>query len=506
MRLSAGACVLAVTTAFAAPQKDDLPAGAVGRLGAPVSPAPGTRAGEVNALLYLNDNTLFVGTNAGWRTWDLQKQQPRQARPVGGPAFAVARDASRILVGSGRKLHAIEPIESAMAEPARSWDSASDAVDVVAVSPAGNRVVYADGDRKLTVLDPATGRATGTAELPARPAAAGLAANGRILAVVTRDGAVRVYGLSATGALDTSWVRRVARSDRAAVQLSADGRLLAVTSAGRVSVLESVTGRPFAALERKFGEGDVRAIAFSPDGSRIAAASAGPEPVVRVWDVRAGRELASYTGHRGDVNAVAFAPDGKTLASAGSDEAVLIWNVPTAASDKALSVAEAWESLDALDAPGADRSVGGLLNDRKAAVAAIRDGFRGMAGEQDKIRRWIRELDHDEFRVREAARRSLVKAGLRATPAIRDPARKRLGIEGENRIRLILEAFENQGLRVPESGLYGEPLRMVRAVRVLETIGGSQARAVLEEMSKGPADDRVAKEARAALEVFPAGR
>jgi hypothetical protein len=115
-------------------------------------------------------------------------------------------------------------------------------------------------------------------------------------------------------------------------------------------------------------------------------------------------------------------------------------------------------------------------------------------------------LDHDEFRVRDAARRGLVKAGLRAAAAIKDPARKRLGTEGEERIRSILDEFDQHGLRVPESGLYGEPLRLVRGIRVLETIGGADARAVLEEMAKGAKDKRVAHEARAALEVFPASR
>jgi hypothetical protein len=95
---------------------------------------------------------------------------------------------------------------------------------------------------------------------------------------------------------------------------------------------------------------------------------------------------------------------------------------------------------------------------------------------------------------------------LRAAAAINDPARKRLGTEGEERIRLILEEFDQHGLRVPETGLYGEPLRLVRGVRVLEAVGGADARAVLEEMAKGARDERVAKEARAALEVLPAGR
>jgi hypothetical protein len=499
MRLSVGLCLLAASTVVAVPQKDDLPPGAVGRL----TPATGDRPGEVTALLYLGDDTLFVGTSIGWNTWDLRKRQPRQARPVGGAAFAVGRDAERLFVGSARKLHAIEPVESATAEPVRSWDSKSDALGVLAVAPGGQRVVFSDGEQKLMILDPKTGRMLGTAEVPGRPLAVTLTANGRILAVVTREGAVRVFGLSASGALDAWWVKRVARSDRAAVQFSPDGRLLAVSTAGRVTLLEAVTGRPFATLERKFGEGDVRAIAFSPDSRVIAAGSAGPEPVVRTWSVEARQELASYFGHRGDVSTLSFAPDGKTVASGGSDPTVFLWTVSSApASAKLMAVPDAWEALDSLDGRAAYRATGSLTGDPVAAVAAIRAGFSGQAEAKARVKRWVTELDHDEFRVREAARRNLIKAGLRATEAINDPARKKLGPEGEERIRQVLDELDQQGLRVPESGLYGEPLRLVRAVRVLEMIGTKGARTVLEEMARGPADDRVTKEAKAALEVF----
>lgn len=503
-RLSVLGIVLS-SISHAAPQKDELPPGAIGRLGSVVAPAKGDpRPGEVNALTFVDDTTLFVGTNAGWTTWNLDKQKANQAQPVGGPTFAAVRDAQRLFIGAARKVHAVEPPQSATAEPARSWDSATDGVGVLALAPGGRRVVYADGDLKLAVLDTKSGKVTGTAELASRPVAACLTANGRILAVVTRDGAARAYRLSATGMLESVWTKRVARSDRVAASYSPDGRVLAVSSAGRVMLLDGVTGHPISGLERKFGEGDVRSLAFSPDGRKIAVGSHGPDAVVRVWAVEAGEELGSFTAHRGDVHALAFSPDGKTLASAGSDEAVYLWKAPASPTEKKpLPAAEAWEALDTLEAPTAYRLMGSLLADPKQAAATLGAGFRGIAGEQAKMRKWVAELDHDEFRTREAARRSLLKTGLRGAAVLNDPGRKKLGAEGEQRVRLILEAMESAGLRAPENGLFGEPLRAVRGVRVLETAGGKEARGVLEEAARGPADSLLTREAKAALETLP---
>jgi hypothetical protein len=171
-----------------------------------------------------------------------------------------------------------------------------------------------------------------------------------------------------------------------------------------------------------------------------------------------------------------------------------------------MTAAEAWETLDSLDAAIGYRAMGSLLGDPVRAVTVIRDGFRGIEAEQARIRRWIAELDHDEFRVREAARRSLLKTGLRGAASLTDTSRKRLGAEGEQRVRLILEELEAQGMRAPESGLFGEPLRLVRGVRVLETIGGKEARAVLEEAAKGRAELALTKEAKLALETLPGSR
>jgi WD40 repeat protein len=71
-------------------------------------------------------------------------------------------------------------------------------------------------------------------------------------------------------------------------------------------------------------DGIVFAVAFSPDGKRIASSGFGH--VLRVWDVKTGREVLMLDGHEGPVTSVAFSPDGSRIASGGWDKNIGIWD------------------------------------------------------------------------------------------------------------------------------------------------------------------------------------
>jgi len=73
--------------------------------------------------------------------------------------------------------------------------------------------------------------------------------------------------------------------------------------------------------------GYIYSIAFSPDS--LTLASGGDDSIIRIWDVKTGKEVHQLTGHAGRIASVAFSPDGLILASGGDDNTIRIWDVKT---------------------------------------------------------------------------------------------------------------------------------------------------------------------------------
>lgn len=102
---------------------------------------------------------------------------------------------------------------------------------------------------------------------------------------------------------------------------SPDGRTLGVARtifrAKRLLLLDAETGAVRAGLP--VHPSGINDLAFSPDGRTLA--TAGLDRSLRLWDLAAGKPLASAPEHCW-VESVAFSPDGRWLAYGGSDERV----------------------------------------------------------------------------------------------------------------------------------------------------------------------------------------
>jgi WD40 repeat protein/tRNA A-37 threonylcarbamoyl transferase component Bud32 len=105
---------------------------------------------------------------------------------------------------------------------------------------------------------------------------------------------------------------------------SPDGTILALSFAGRVSLLRNGTEKiTDLGLSRRPWHSP--AVIFSPDNKTVAAADFGG--LIRLWDTATGSKGPVLQGRQLAVESVDFSPDGKILATGGDDGTVKIWEV-----------------------------------------------------------------------------------------------------------------------------------------------------------------------------------
>ena len=71
----------------------------------------------------------------------------------------------------------------------------------------------------------------------------------------------------------------------------------------------------------------VNSVAFSPDGHM--ALSGSHDKTLKLWDLAAGKEIRTFTGHAHSVNSVAISPNGRTALSGSDDHTLKLWDLAT---------------------------------------------------------------------------------------------------------------------------------------------------------------------------------
>jgi WD40 repeat protein len=287
-------------------------------------------------------------------------------------------------------------------------------------------------------------------------------------------------------------------------------------SFGEIVEVELATGHERARIGRQKGvlyqvlgaQRDTYAITqFVPsyDGRLIAELRLGERDVygwapgnsktMVLWDAATGKELHQFASPMA-VTALAFAPDGRTLASGGADGTILIWDVaahrPPPVALAADEIARCWTTLASADAAEAFRAMCRLADD-PAAMAKVGTRLRPVpAVPAEQLAGWVRDLENDQFAVRQRAAAGLRRAGRQAEAVLREAAQKGTSAETRRQAATILADVTDQ---IPT----GERLADLRAVELLEWWGTPEARATLADLSRGAAGAEMTVVATAAL-------
>jgi WD40 repeat protein len=169
----------------------------------------------------------------------------------------------------------------------RNFKGHTDAVECVALSADGRKAASGGWDKRICVWDLQTGRLqaqllghSGTLSHPGIVYEVAFAPDGNMLVSSGYDGTIRLWDLS--------------------------------------------TGRQ---LRKLVGhEGSVTALALSDDG-RVLVSGGGSDRTVRVWQLDTFREVYRLTGHRGPIHRISVSGDGKLAVSAGTDGQLRLWDL-----------------------------------------------------------------------------------------------------------------------------------------------------------------------------------
>jgi len=299
-----------------------------------------------------------------------------------------------------------------------------------------------------------------------------------------------------------------------AVAISKDNKTLATGSWDRtVKLWNADTGKEIATL--KGHTNAILNVEFSPDG-RTLASSGGQwgdrrqevevtnSTEVILWDVDTGKAITTLGGHTERIFGVAFSPDGNFLATTSFDKTVKIWKGfrarPSAMPPSANELASLWEKLAGDDVGKASIAVDVLAGAPTQAIPFLDERLRAVKPDKAEmtIAALIRQLDDDDFDVRQKGSQELAKLGHSAVPHLKTALNKQPTPEVKQAIEVLLSSMN-------QIAFTNEQRRLQWAIMALELAGTLEARKILQEVAKGNAGAWLAREASASLKRLDKG-
>jgi WD40 repeat protein len=446
----------------------------------------------------------------GWVEWNCQSGTRTLIRPpgVGGlNPIALSADGRVALYRKADQYTARDLATGKVLFTGKGAEDVNDSVTTVAMSPNGRALIA------VTATALQVNTETGPRSI-ARPAGdagmvSAVATDGRTAAVSFRGSQekshIDLYDLASN-----KHVRRLTvEGDASGLAFGPDGTRLVVAhdaegdqrhnQRGTASVFDLRTGKAVfhTAPDENHRE---HVIALSADARMLARLA--DKGNVNLWEVAAGEVRATIAmGESATVNALAFSPDGRTLAASVHGGPVFLWEL-YAGPPRPLSAAEldkAWAELHDGKAAVAFEAVKRLVRSPAEAVRYLKKKVVPIAPPDPKeVTRLIGDLDHREFRKREAAVRALAELGERVHESLRQALAAGPSPEARERLERLLAT---EGKATPEQ------LRRLRAVEAVELSGSPEADKVLTYWASGaPGAHFTSEAAAAAKRLGAAGR
>jgi RNA polymerase sigma factor (sigma-70 family) len=448
-----------------------------------------------------NGKTLVTASNDSTvRFWDLTKHTPIRRIKAGGPMYCVSASPKGDVVAAGGAESTIHLWNMASGEEIKSLAGPESGTNGLAFSP-DQKLLAGVGIDELRLWDVATGEQLRNVRRPNSGKGQSLAlclafsADGKILAVGGQsEQAISLY--------DVAQNRETARLPTgrgvSSLAFSSTGRTLITAGVDSfVQIWEVASGK----LRTSLGplhqlKTAITAVAITPDDRRIVVVP--PSRQFRIFDTMSAEEIGKFTGHRGMVHDLVFSPDGKRLYSGSADTTICVWDfaaqakkTPTGAANFAEAVlAQAWSQLADADAAVAYHAMGELCQSPKQSIQRINAKLHPTTELDKQIATWIRDLDSAEFAVRQKAASALEAVSHEAEPALLKALEKNSSLEMALRVKKVLEKLRP---------LSPDRLRMLRALEILEYLGGEEARQIVEFLGQGAPDSWLTRQANVSV-------
>jgi hypothetical protein len=169
--------------------------------------------------------------------------------------------------------------------------------------------------------------------------------------------------------------------------------------------------------------------------------------------------------------------------------------VPEAVALSADDLEGLWNDLTGTSATNAYRAILRLTACGRESVPFLKQRLKsGITSNEPRMVRLIKDLDDDEFTVREKAAQELESLGPRAEAALRRALEGRPSTEVRSRVGHLLKKLK-AGAPLPSADLIG-----LRVLEVFENADTQAAQQVLKELANGAPEALLTRQAKASLD------